>query len=156
VFVSIDDNEAAHLRLLMDEVFGEANFLAQIVVNLNPKGRQLGRGFATSHEYVLAYARHLPVCLVDGSTSGSDFSMQFLADLTQANVDRSTLTDVTPLGAAWLAGWKAGIWKDAEGFAAQRSSDRQFQPRMDLHVRDERLAGWREAVQRVRPDVDVV
>ena len=57
VFVSIDDNEAAHLRLLMDEVFGEANFLAQIVVNLNPKGRQLGRGFATSHEYVLAYAR---------------------------------------------------------------------------------------------------
>ena len=42
VFVSIDDNEAAHLRLLMDEVFGEANFLAQIVVNLNPKGRQLG------------------------------------------------------------------------------------------------------------------
>ena len=60
VFVSIDDNEAAHLRLLMDEVFGEANFLAQVVVNLNPKGRQLGRGFATSHEYVLAYARDLP------------------------------------------------------------------------------------------------
>ena len=70
VFVSIDDNEAAHLRLLMDEVFGEANFLAQIVVNLNPKGRQLGRGFATSHEYVLAYARHLPPCAVDGSTHG--------------------------------------------------------------------------------------
>jgi len=71
VFVSIDDNEAAHLRLLMDEVFGEANFLAQIVVNLNPKGRQLGRGFATSHEYVLAYARHLPACAVDGSTTES-------------------------------------------------------------------------------------
>lgn len=69
VFVSIDDNEAAHLRLLMDEVFGEANFLAQVVVNLNPKGRQLGRGFATSHEYVLAYARHLPACAVDGATT---------------------------------------------------------------------------------------
>ena len=41
----------------MDEVFGEANFLAQVVVNLNPKGRQLGRGFATSHEYLLVYAR---------------------------------------------------------------------------------------------------
>lgn len=71
VFVSIDDNEAAHLRLLMDEVFGEANFLAQVVVNLNPKGRQLGRGFATSHEYVLAYARDLARCVVDGSSSGS-------------------------------------------------------------------------------------
>ena len=41
----------------MDEVFGEANFLAQVVVNLNPKGRQLGGGFATSHEYLLVYAR---------------------------------------------------------------------------------------------------
>jgi adenine-specific DNA-methyltransferase len=67
VFVSIDDNEVAHLRLLLDEVFGEANFLAQVVVNLNPKGRQLGRGFATSHEYVLVYARDLPRCAVDGS-----------------------------------------------------------------------------------------
>ena len=57
IFVSIDDNEVAHLRLLMDEVFGEDNFLAQVVVNLNPKGRQLGRGFATSHEYLLVYAR---------------------------------------------------------------------------------------------------
>ena len=38
-------------------MFGEANFLAQIVVNLNPKGRQLGGGFATNHEYLLAYAR---------------------------------------------------------------------------------------------------
>ena len=71
IFMSIDDNEAAHLRLLMDEVFGEANFLAQIVVNLNPKGRQLGRGFATSHEYVLAYARHLPACVVEGSSTES-------------------------------------------------------------------------------------
>lgn len=71
VFVSIDDNEAAHLRLLMDEVFGEGNFLAQVVVNLNPRGRQLGRGFATSHEYVLAYARDLAACAVDASTTES-------------------------------------------------------------------------------------
>jgi adenine-specific DNA-methyltransferase len=57
VFVSIDDHEVAHLRLLLDEVFGERNFLAQVVVELNPKGRQLGAGFATSHEYLLVYAR---------------------------------------------------------------------------------------------------
>src|SRR5690606_20919255 len=69
IFVSIDDNEAAHLRLLMDEVFGEANLLAQIVVNLNPKGRQLGRGFATSHEYLLAYARSAPACVLDASSA---------------------------------------------------------------------------------------
>ena len=68
MFVSIDDNEAAHLRLLLDEVFGEANFLAQIVVNLNPKGRQLGGGFATSHEYLLAYARDAERCVLDASS----------------------------------------------------------------------------------------
>ncbi len=69
IFVSIDDHESAHLRLLMDEVYGEANLLAQIVVNLNPKGRQLGRGFATSHEYLLAYARDAKRCVLDASST---------------------------------------------------------------------------------------
>ncbi len=69
IFVSIDDNEAAHLRLLMDEVFGEAQFVAQVVVNLNPKGRQLGRGFATSHEYLLVYARDATTCVLDASSA---------------------------------------------------------------------------------------
>ena len=68
IFVSIDDHEVAHLRLLMDEVYGEANLLAQVVVNLNPKGRQLGRGFATSHEYVLAYAKDAARCVLDASS----------------------------------------------------------------------------------------
>jgi adenine-specific DNA-methyltransferase len=69
IFVSIDDNEAAYLRLLMDEVYGEANLLAQIVVNLNAKGRQLGRGFATSHEYLLAYAKDAGSCALDATSS---------------------------------------------------------------------------------------
>ncbi len=71
IFVSIDDNEAAYLRLLLDEVFGEANFLAQIVVNLNPKGRQLGSGFATSHEYLLGYAKDRKACVLDASSTES-------------------------------------------------------------------------------------
>lgn len=69
IFVSIDDNEVAHLRLLMDEVFGEANFLAQVVVNLNPKGRQLGKGFATSHEYLLVYARNARCTVLDATST---------------------------------------------------------------------------------------
>ncbi len=68
VFVSIDDHEVARLRLLMDEVFGEDNFVAQIVVNLNAKGRQLGRGFATSHEYLLVGARSQSACALDPSS----------------------------------------------------------------------------------------
>jgi len=69
LFVSIDDNEIAYLRLLMDEVFGEANFLAQVVVNLNAKGRQLGKGFATSHEYLLVYARDARCTVLDASST---------------------------------------------------------------------------------------
>jgi adenine-specific DNA-methyltransferase len=69
IAVSIDDHEVAHLRLLMDEVYGEAQRLAQVVVNLNPKGRQLGRGFATSHEYLLVYARNARTCVLDASST---------------------------------------------------------------------------------------
>ncbi len=83
IFVSIDDNEAAHLRLLMDELFGERNLLAQVVVNLNPKGRQLGRGFATSHEYLLAYARDAKRCVLDASTSDTVNERDF--PLTEAD-----------------------------------------------------------------------
>jgi adenine-specific DNA-methyltransferase len=79
IFVSIDDKEVAYLRLLLDEVYGEPNFLAQIVVNLNPKGRQLGSGFATSHEYVLAYAKDARRCVLDASSAdlvvASDFPL---------------------------------------------------------------------------------
>ena len=71
IFVSIDDHEVAHLRLLLDEVWGEANFLAQVVVNLNPKGRQLGTGFATSHEYLLVYARDAARCVLDASSAAA-------------------------------------------------------------------------------------
>jgi adenine-specific DNA-methyltransferase len=69
IFVSIDDNEVAHLRLLLDEVYGERNFIAQIVVNLNPKGRQLGPFFATSHEYLLVYARDVEQCVLDPTSA---------------------------------------------------------------------------------------
>jgi len=69
IYVSIDDNEAAHLRLLLDEIFGEGNFLAQVVVNLNAKGRQLGTGFAGVHEYLLVYARDARRTVLDASSA---------------------------------------------------------------------------------------
>ena len=77
LFVSIDDNEAAHLRLLLDEVFGERNFVAQVVVNLNAKGRQLGPFFATNHEYLLVYARSLPDCALDPTSTHEVSELDF-------------------------------------------------------------------------------
>lgn len=55
IFVSIDDNEVHNLRLMMNEVFGEENFLAQVVWDLKT-GRQAGH-FTKSHEYLVVYAR---------------------------------------------------------------------------------------------------
>lgn len=88
---------------------------------------------------------------VDGEMAASNWTMQFLADVTQVAVERSPMVDVTSLGAAWLAGWKAGIWPDSAGFAQRRVTDRQFEPRIDLELRQRKLHGWRDAVQRVLP-----
>ncbi|HSX68355.1 site-specific DNA-methyltransferase [Nocardioides sp.] len=77
IFVSIDDNEVAHLRLLLDEIFGERNFVAQVVVNLNAKGRQLGPWFATNHEYLLVYARSLADCVLDATSTHEVSELDF-------------------------------------------------------------------------------
>ena len=61
IFVSIDDNEQHHLRMLMDEIFGLENSIAQIVVQTNPRGRSLRRDIAQTHEYVLMYAKDIDV-----------------------------------------------------------------------------------------------
>jgi len=58
IFIHIDDNEVHNLRLLMNEIFGEENFIAQLVIQSNPKGRVLDKYFATSHEYVIVYSRN--------------------------------------------------------------------------------------------------
>lgn len=57
IFVSIDDNELHHLRMVMDEVFGEENFIANIVVQTNPRGRSLDKHFAKTFEYVVVYSK---------------------------------------------------------------------------------------------------
>jgi len=58
IFVTIDDNQQPHLRLLMDEVFGRKNFISQFVVLTNPRGRSLRKDVAQMHEYILLYARN--------------------------------------------------------------------------------------------------
>lgn len=57
IFVSIDDHEVHNLRAIMNEIFGEENFLAQLVVLTNPKGRVLDPHFSRSHEFTLVYAK---------------------------------------------------------------------------------------------------
>jgi len=88
------------------------------------------------------------VLRVDGGMSASDWSMQFLSDIIGAPVDRPTVLETTALGAAWLAGMRAGVYPDQDGFAANWALDRRFEPQMDEATRDRRYAGWKDAVGR--------
>jgi glycerol kinase len=85
---------------------------------------------------------------VDGGMVANDWVMQRLADILAAPVDRPVIGETTALGAAWLAGQKAGVWPDRDGFAKAWRLDRRFEPSMDEDLRQAKLAGWRDAVQR--------
>ena len=65
IFISIDDNEQHRLRMMMDEIFGEDNFVTSVVAQLNPRGRTLDRHFAKTHEYVLVYAKDYVICNIN-------------------------------------------------------------------------------------------
>lgn len=84
---------------------------------------------------------------VDGGMSASDYAMQFLADIIDAPVDRPVVLETTALGAAWLAGQRAGLYPDQAGFAAKWALDRTFAPAMDSIDRDRKYQQWQRAVQ---------
>ncbi len=88
------------------------------------------------------------VLRVDGGMVASDWTMQFLSDMLDVPVDRPTILETTALGAAWLAGWKAGVWPDMKGFARRWALDRQFTPSMEAATRKRKLRGWDDAVRR--------
>ena len=86
------------------------------------------------------------VLRVDGGMVASDWTMQRLADLLDAPVDRPTILETTALGVAWLAGSRAGVWPDRKSFAKSWARDRRFEPEMDEKTRTVKLKGWRDAV----------
>ena len=93
-------------------------------------------------------AENAPVLRVDGGMSASDWAMQFLSDILGAPVDRPQVLETTALGAAWLAGMRAGVYPDQAGFAESWALDRRFEAAMDATTRDRRYAGWKDAIGR--------
>lgn len=67
IFISIDDNEVENLRKVCDEIFGEMNSVAQLVIENNPRGRQSDAFFATSHEYLLCFAKNINATSIKGT-----------------------------------------------------------------------------------------
>jgi glycerol kinase len=87
------------------------------------------------------------VLRVDGGMAASDWTMQFVADILSAPVDRPVVTETTALGAAYLAGLKAGVCPAPEGFVRAWALDRRFVPAMDEAARAQRYARWGRAVR---------
>lgn len=93
-------------------------------------------------------AKHQTTLRVDGGMVASDWTMQFLADMLNAPVDRPKILETTALGAAYLAGIQAGIFAGFETVSSQWRLDKTFTPDMTASQRATKYAGWRDAVKR--------
>jgi len=87
---------------------------------------------------------------VDGGMVANDWMLQMLADILGVTVERPVVAETTALGAACLAGLNQGLFADLPTVAAQWRRDACFEPRMAAAERDQRYAGWQDAVARVR------
>lgn len=84
IVISIDDNEITNLRKICDEVFGEGQFISQITLLCNPKGRSQDMYVATCHEYLLVYSK-TPLGKGDVSIPKSESEIQSDYPLTDDN-----------------------------------------------------------------------
>ena len=87
---------------------------------------------------------------VDGGASANDFLMQFQSDVIGVPVERPACIETTALGAAYLAGLAVGFWPDLASLRANAGGMSRFVPSIDGAAREAALAGWRQAVARVR------
>ena len=93
-------------------------------------------------------ARRAEAIRVDGGMAANDWFCQFLADMLEARVQRPVELETTALGAAFLAGLAAGVWKDLESIAATWNKAAEFAPSMPAARRAGLIAGWRQAIER--------
>ena len=87
------------------------------------------------------------VLRVDGGMTASDWTMQRLADLLDAPVDRPMIQETTALGAAYLAGLSAGVYPEPAKFADNWRLEHRFKPNMSQATRERKLKGWSRAVK---------
>lgn len=88
------------------------------------------------------------VIRADGGMSASDYTMQSVADMIDAPVDRPAVRETTALGAGYLAGLQSAFYPEPEAFARLWKLERRFEPAMAPERRSAKLAGWRDAVGR--------
>jgi glycerol kinase len=103
-----------------------------------------------STELLFAMGTHVAALRVDGGATANNLLLQMQADFSGTTVVRPKVLETTALGAAYLAGLAVGVWKSTQDLSAQWQIDKTFTPQISVDERQNRLAGWRKAVQRVR------
>jgi len=86
----------------------------------------------------------------DGGATANRYLMQFQADILGKPVRRAKIAETTAMGAAMLAGLAAGVWKSSEQLHTIRKRGDLFTPKMRTAEREKLLAGWHDAIARVR------
>jgi glycerol kinase len=85
--------------------------------------------------------------VVDGGAVANNFIMQFQSDILGKPVMRPAIIESTSLGAAYLAGLKAGFWSDIDEILKLKKVDRIFEPSMTADIREKYLKGWQKALR---------
>jgi glycerol kinase len=127
---------------------GPADFARAALESVGYQTRDLVAAMRSDMAGALSADGAGPVLRVDGGMVASDWTMQFLADVLGAPVDRPVVRETTALGAGYLAGLQAGLCPAPEVFAAGWKLDRRFVPEMAEAARDAAYAGWQRAVRR--------
>ena len=95
-------------------------------------------------------AEEIALLRVDGGMAVNDWLMQFLADITGSAVERPAVTETTALGAACLAGLQCGLFDTPEQISRLWHRERRFQPEREAKAKDALVAGWHDALRRVK------
>jgi glycerol kinase len=107
---------------------------------------------AMSRDAVAAGGAPVSELRVDGGACVNDLLMQFQSDLLGIPVVRPRVTETTALGAAYLAGLSAGVWRSTDELAAQWQAERRFLPTMSRDEAQRRIGEWDRAVRQVVAD----
>lgn len=99
IFIHIDDNEVHNLRLLMNEVFGEENFVCQVINRSNPRGSQASKYFAIEHEYILVYCKNNCMFELGGYEKTEEEKSEY--NLVDENGNSYRLLGLRQRGGAW-------------------------------------------------------
>lgn len=139
----LNDAQAAAGFLGVKRTSRPAHFLRAVLESISFQIAQLYSIFVEESGYDCSRIR------VDGGVSRNDFVIQLLSDLTGLVVERPKSSEMSVLGAAYLAGLTTGIWKDKKQLNELRQVDKEFEPRSEIKKSYQHIfSEWNRAVTR--------